>query len=281
MKFPKTKKKTSGSIPFGYELTEDGKQLQAVPKQIKMLQDAVDGVLNYSHGSIADVIAYNRDGNKYYQISLDAGSDKDISESGSIYGKFSVTPTTRTVTDEVASVNTIYVDSTIGFPESGTLIIGAAEVTYTSRTTNQFLGLSGNSAAINKDALIRLKSSIYGYDVDGNKITVRITGVVTDFVMPGPSKQMVSGDLIDVQNLGILEDTNKSFTEWIYNVPNVFNIESVEDIGNGNHKITCTEVHLLYVGDKVTLINRLGVMFKQDNNNFDNYRFIDACYNDE
>ena len=38
MKFPKTKKKASGSIPFGYELTEDGKQLQAVPKQIKMLQ---------------------------------------------------------------------------------------------------------------------------------------------------------------------------------------------------------------------------------------------------
>lgn len=45
MKFPKTKKRSSGSIPFGYELTEDGKQLQAVPKQIKMLQDAVDGVI--------------------------------------------------------------------------------------------------------------------------------------------------------------------------------------------------------------------------------------------
>ena len=46
MKFPKTKKKASGSIPFGYELTEDGKQLQAVPKQIKMLQDAIDGVID-------------------------------------------------------------------------------------------------------------------------------------------------------------------------------------------------------------------------------------------
>ena len=45
MKFPKTKKKSSGSIPFGYELTEDGKQLQAVSKQIKMLRDAVDGVI--------------------------------------------------------------------------------------------------------------------------------------------------------------------------------------------------------------------------------------------
>ena len=52
MKFPKTKKKTSGSIPFGYELTEDGKQLQAVPKQIKMLRDAVNGVIT---GKIASL----------------------------------------------------------------------------------------------------------------------------------------------------------------------------------------------------------------------------------
>ena len=52
MKFPKTKKKTSGSIPFGYELTEDSKQLQAVPKQIKMLQDVVDGVIT---GKIASL----------------------------------------------------------------------------------------------------------------------------------------------------------------------------------------------------------------------------------
>ena len=52
MKFPKTKKKTSGSSPFGYELTEDGKQLQAVPKQIKMLRDAVDGVIT---GKIASL----------------------------------------------------------------------------------------------------------------------------------------------------------------------------------------------------------------------------------
>ena len=47
------------------------------------------------------------------------------------------------------------------FP-SGTLIIGAGSY-YTSRTTNQFLGFLV-IVAINKDSLIRLKSSIYGYD---------------------------------------------------------------------------------------------------------------------
>ena len=244
-----------------YRITEDLVVVALSGDPYKLIgqtlyQDSVAGVLNYSYGSIANVISYNREGNKFYQISLDAGSDKDISESGSIYGKFSVTPTTRTVTDEIADVNTIYVDSTIGFPSSGTLVIDSKEITYTSITTTQFLGLSGNTSVISKDSLVRLKSSIYGFDDDGNKITVRITGVVSNFVIPGPSNQMVTGDSIDVQNLGILEDTNKSFTEWIYNVPNIFNIETVEDIGNGNIKITCPEVHLLYIGDKITLIDQ-------------------------
>ena len=33
--------------------------------------------------------------------------------------------------------------------------------------------------------------------------------------------------------------------------------------------------------NKREVIDELCIMFKQDNNNFDNYRFIDACYNDE
>ena len=225
-----------------------------------LYQDEVAGVLNKSYGSIADVIGYTRDGNQYYQISLDAGSDKDISEVGSIYGKFSITPTTRTVTDEIADVNTIYVDSTIGFPPSGTLIIevGQAEYTvaYTSKTTTQFLGLSGNTKPLPKKSLVRLDSSVYGYNDAGEKITLRITGLVSDFMIPGTSKQIVSGDTIDVQNLGTLKDKDKKFTEWVYNVTNLFNVETIEDIGNGNTKITCPEVHLLYLGDLVTLVNQ-------------------------
>ena len=33
--------------------------------------------------------------------------------------------------------------------------------------------------------------------------------------------------------------------------------------------------------NKVAFINMLGSMFKEDNNNFDATRFIDACYDDE
>ncbi len=248
-----------------YRITEDlvAVALSGDPSDLKgqtLYQDAVDGVLKYSYGSIDNVISYVRGGQTYYQISIDVGANKDISERGSIYGKFSITPTTKTVTDEITGVNTIYVDSTIGFPDSGTLIITTdgvdVEVTYSSKTTTQFLGLSGNTSALIKGSLVRLKSSVYGYDEDNNKIEIRITGVVSDFMIPGPTKQMVSGDLIDVQNLGVLKNKDKTFTEWVYNVTNLFNIETIEDIGNGNIKITCPEVHLLFVADKLTLINQ-------------------------
>ena len=248
-----------------YRITEDlvVVAIDGDPRELKgqtLYQDEVSGTLTRAYGSIDNVISYTRGGDTYYQISIDVGANKDITERGSIYGKFEITPTTRTVTQEVANVNTIYVDSTVGFPATGTLIVTVDEteytVTYTSKTTTQFLGLSGNSATITKNSLVRLSSQVYGYDENGDKIFVRITGVVSRFLIPGPTKQMVSGDDIDVKNLGTLKDTEKSFTEWVYNVSNLFNVETIEDIGNGNVKITCPEVHLLFSGDLVTLINQ-------------------------
>ena len=88
-----------------------------------LYQDRIEGVIPEAYGSIENVTIFTRDGNDYYRISIDAGYNKDSNVKGSIYGKFSITPSTRTVTEEVASNNTIYVDSTVGFPTSGTLVI--------------------------------------------------------------------------------------------------------------------------------------------------------------
>ena len=45
----------------------------------------------------------------------------------------------------------------------------------------------------------------------------------------------------------------------------------VKDSTNTNNAM------LLPTCNKVTLINRLGVMFKQDNINYDHSKFLDAC----
>ena len=122
--------------------------------------------------------------------------------------------------------------------------------------SNQFLKLSGNTATILKNSVVRLDSSVYGYDDDDDKVMVRITGVVSNFLIPNGTKQIVTGDNIDVRNLGIFKNNDKRFTEWIYNVTNRFSVDKVEDIGNNNTRITTPELHLLNVGDSVTLINQ-------------------------
>ena len=43
---------------------------------------------------------------------------------------------------------TITVDTTAGFPSSGTLKIGTTEVTYTGLTSTTFTGCSGTPAAL-------------------------------------------------------------------------------------------------------------------------------------
>ena len=45
MEFPQRKKKTSGSVPFGYKLTDDGSELIAVPDQIELLVETINGLM--------------------------------------------------------------------------------------------------------------------------------------------------------------------------------------------------------------------------------------------
>ena len=52
MEFPQRKKKTSGSVPFGYELTDDGSELIAVPDQIELLVETINGLIS---GKIASL----------------------------------------------------------------------------------------------------------------------------------------------------------------------------------------------------------------------------------
>ena len=52
MKFPKTKPIRRGITPFGYKRAEDGSKLVAVPEQIKLLQNTIDGVIS---GKIASL----------------------------------------------------------------------------------------------------------------------------------------------------------------------------------------------------------------------------------
>ena len=143
--------------------------------------DKNDKTILGASGAISDVKDFVVDGDHYYQISV----SKD-----SIEGHFKVPGRTR-ITDPVSVGSTVMtVDTTVGFPTSGSLslptAVSAGVVTYTSKTSNQFLGLSTAVDALSIGDDVRYNNVAYGYSFASgtNKIKVLITGVLKDFPIP-------------------------------------------------------------------------------------------------
>ena len=76
-----------------------------------------------SFGTVTDTQRTIRNGKEYYTLMLDYDFDKDIIVSGSIFGDLKIHPKTVISDNVQESSDNIVVDSTIGFPESGELII--------------------------------------------------------------------------------------------------------------------------------------------------------------
>ena len=118
------------------------KPITGDPRNLKgstLFQDADEDDANIrgASGAISDVKDFLYGGEHYYQISV----SKD-----SIDGDFIVPGRTR-VTDSVSiGATVITVDTTVGFPTSGSLSLPTAStagvVTYTSKTANQFVGVA-------------------------------------------------------------------------------------------------------------------------------------------
>ena len=98
-------------------------------------------------GSVCKVERLNYDKGQYYQISVDYGYDRDSNVEGSIYGSFQPNPKTQLVNSVGIGATILDVDSTVGFPDEGSLSIFTRDndelkVSYTSKNVNQFLGIS-------------------------------------------------------------------------------------------------------------------------------------------
>ena len=90
--------------------------------------------------------------NTYYKISLDGSQTTPDGSTELIYGNFSQQAKTKNIGEVGIGQTFIDVDSTVGFPKSGTLSflykngeIGNFE--YTDKTLNQFLGISTTGVA--------------------------------------------------------------------------------------------------------------------------------------
>jgi len=199
------------------------------------------------------------DGKEYYTISLDADYDKDIRLTGATFGEFSVHPLTKTTTPSAFGTSFIDVDSTIGFPESGELFLNYNEqvsgiVSYTNKTSTQFIGVTGIGQEIDQFTDLRLNVSVFANTGIGS-IHFRIGSVLSQDQIETPNWYFNDNDYGQIESLGIQTSGGKS-EGWIYNHATKLELETFD----GTNGKTYVE-HDLTVEDKICLVDPRGIKY--------------------
>ena len=176
-------------------------------------KDSKDKNILGASGAISDVKDFVYGGDHYYQVSISQHS---------MDGEFIIPGRTRLTNEVSVGATVLTVDTTVGFPTTGSLRLTkdgeVGIVTYTGKTINQFVGLDTMQNAYDVTDDVGYNNVAYGYSY-GNatkKIEVQITGVLNGFEIP-PSFYMNKGDKIRVGTLGINKSGDRHFNCWIDN----------------------------------------------------------------
>jgi sorbitol-specific phosphotransferase system component IIA len=244
-----------------YRITKDlvVQALSGDPTQLlnrTLFQDQI-GDIQRASGSVTNVQKIQRSGKEYYVLSLDYDFNKDINVFGSVFGNFTIHPKTIITDDVEVNSEVINVDSTVGFPNSGDLIVILDDVeyniTYTSKSLTQFYGCSGIENII--AAGTEICQNVYAYaflNRETNElITVRITGVLGEFDLIDDAYNFSRDDTVEIISLGI-NDNSFKFNNWVFNIPMTYQVETPVKIVNG-YEITTKDHSNIVTGDNVTL----------------------------
>ncbi|MFZ9376659.1 MAG: hypothetical protein ACO25K_06005, partial [Candidatus Fonsibacter ubiquis] len=190
-----------------------------------------------------------------YEISLD---------STSFSGTFEVTGKTRILEDVSVGQDNILVDSTIGFSKSGQILVKPKNsnyitLTYSDKTSNQFLGVSGVTKVLDYGLDIIEEKFAYSYIGVGNtsKVEFRVVNVINNIDFSKTSN-LKTGDKIKLSGFGKDLSNRFEFNNWIYNVPTKHNIKSISQQDSTKYRIILYDNVSFYRGEKLFLENNLG-----------------------
>jgi hypothetical protein len=203
--------------------------------------DPYNSIVQPANGSIYAVDSFLLKGKIYYKIRLFSGYSNNLNPKGSISGKFLPTFKTYCVETVIPGSNSIFVDSTVGFPQSGVLSINEVEYSYQDKTNNQFLGVSTkNSTSSLIDQEILRKSVIYAtnlvYSYEDGDVTkvvkLRVNNVLST-IKAENSLYASEGDPIKIDNIGYT-DNNTFIKSLKFNLPiTIYGGKAVETITSG------------------------------------------------
>ena len=199
------------------------------------------------------------------------GYDKSAS---TIQGSFKITPASKCLESVSIGSSVIPVDSTVGFGNTGNIVVGNNNITYTNKSINQFFGCSGIASPISPSDVVRNDEIYFSYESGDitKKVELRLTGVLSNFEQVSKNINVDKGQIISVNGIGdIIEDklqsgsdgdgdyANMSYKEifansWIYNTSVRFKLKSL-----GSTVATLFEPiysSSLKIGDRVEILER-------------------------
>lgn len=222
--------------------------------------------------SVSEVEAITRNGVSYFKFFIFVGFDEAFP---TVTGNFNITNSSRCLDFIAPGQNIITVDSTIGFPEEGSLFVEGNVITYTGKTVNQFLGCDGVVTGIQTATPINASNTYYGFENSNpeKRVDFRVTGVLSNFISTDDSNTFSPGEKISVRSLGRrIENPNININRkeifansWIYNTSSNFEIVSFQE-GPTNTLIVgfFPDKASLKIGDSCEIVardNPTGVLF--------------------
>ena len=152
-------------------------------------------------GAISEIEIFTRDNEQYYRIYFFVSNDEIANERK----LFTIPGRTRTQRVWNPGDTTITVDSTLGFRDNNEFITEDGTVfNYEERTVNQFLGVTCKDPDkvinINEDIIDDI--TISGINDNGETVTLRITGVISDLDFGGDIPFIAVGEKIAVDVVG-------------------------------------------------------------------------------
>lgn len=130
-------------------------------------------------------------------------------------------------------------------------------ITYTDKTDNQFLGVSGVIFDLDFGDEIYEERFVYIFHTDGTKIEFRLINVIGE-VNYGTSSNLRVDDKIKLSSFGTNLSDKPEFNTWIYNLPTKHDIKTIQLSQNSIGTIWTVNLFdsiKFYVGETIELSN--------------------------
>ena len=173
-------------------------------------------------------------------------------------GEFVTHPKTKIINEVILGSSVIDVDSTVGFPESGTLIYldssgNEVLLTYDGKSVTQFYNVTGLQSNILPKTDVRLNVFAYGFSGNnGDKVTVRIGNVLDEIKILNDTYYFSKDDTAKIKTLGISRRTVRN-SNWIDNIANNYLSKSIIEVDSASF-IYDLELHVRHTfkaGDEI------------------------------